>query len=186
MDQRTQLHLAIEMLKEVIDRDVEIPLKTFGLSMTPSIRGGEWIAVRRVSPERIAVGDVVIYENDDLFVAHRVIRKRCKDGRIYITTKGDAHLGAEAEIPAEKVLAKAIALKKPGRIIEMDSFRWRLTNSLIAYYSLFIDNLYRSVPFLHGALRRQADRPLGRLGMRIVGGIIHLPIRLLMGSWELK
>ena len=186
MDRRTQLHLAIEMLKEVIDRDVEIPLKTFGPSMTPSIQGGEWIVVRRVSPERIAVGDVVIYENGNLFVAHRVIRKRCEDGCVYLTTKGDAHLGAEGEIPAEKALAKVVALKKPGRGIEMDSLRWQLTNRLIAYYSLFIDSLYRGVPFLHGALRRQADRPLGRFGMRIVGAMMRLPIKLLMGSWELK
>lgn len=185
MDKEARLHLAMDMLKEVIERDVEVPLKTFGLSMRPSIRGGEWIVVRRAGTEEMNVGDVVIYQAGNTFVAHRVIRKRDHDGCPYLTVKGDAHLAAEGEIAAGEVVAKVVALRKADKMIDLNHPRWRLTNRLIALYSSWVDALYRSVPCLHGVLRRGSGRPLGRLAIRLVGGLIRLPTRLLIGSWEL-
>ncbi len=185
MDRETRLHLALDMLKEVIARDVEVPLKTFGLSMRPSIRGGEWIVVRRASADEIAVGDVVIYQAGNAFVAHRVIRRRRQGGRVLFTVKGDAHLAAEGEIPAEAVVARVVALKKADRRIDLDHPRWRLSNRWVARYSSWVDTLYRSVPFLHGVLRRGSGRPVGRLAMRLVSGLNRLPARLLIGPWEL-
>lgn len=185
MDKETRLHLALDMLKEVIDRDVEIPLKTFGLSMRPSIYGGEWIVVRRAGAEEIGMGDVVIYQSGPVFVAHRVIRKRQQDDRICFTMKGDAHLAAEGEIAAEEVVAKVVAMKKADKTIDLSRPRWRLANRLIALYSSWVDTLYRGVPFLHGILKRGGDRPWGRLVMRLVSSLNRLPTRLLIGSWEI-
>jgi hypothetical protein len=185
VDKETRLHLALDMLKEVIDRDVEIPLKTFGLSMRPSIRGGEWIVVRRAGTEEMNVGDVVIYQVGNTFVAHRVIRKRDQDGCLYLTVKGDAHLAAEGEIAAGEVVARVVALRKADKRIDLNHPRWRLVNRLIALYSSWVDRLYRGVPFLHGILRRGGDRPWGRLVIRLVSGLNRLPTRLLIGSWEM-
>ena len=185
MDKETRLHLALDMLKEVIDRDVEIPLKTFGLSMRPSIRGGEWIVVRRAGAEEIRMGDVVIYQSGPVFVAHRVIRKRQQDDRICFTVKGDAHLAAEGEIAAEEIVARVVAMKKADKMIDLNHPRWRLTNRLIALYSSWVDAFYRSVPFLHGILGRGSGRPFGRLAIRLVNGLNRLPTQLLIGSWEM-
>jgi hypothetical protein len=173
------------MLKEVIERDVEIPLKTFGLSMRPSICGGEWIVVRRADAKEMGVGDVVIYQSGPTFVAHRVIRRRHQDGRVYFTVKGDAHLAAEGEISADEVVAKVVALRKADKTIDLNRPRWRLANRLIARYSSWVDRLYRGTPFLHGILRRAGERPLGRLAIRLVSGLNRLPPRLLIGSWEM-
>lgn len=173
------------MLKEVIERDVEIPLKTFGLSMRPSIYAGEWIVVRRAGAEEISVGDVVIYQSGPTFIAHRVIRQRHQDGRVYFTVKGDAHLAAEGEIAAGEVVARVVALKKADKTIDLSRPRWRLANRLIARYSSWVDTLYRSVPFLHGILRRASERPWARLVIRLVSGLNRLPPRLLIGSWAM-
>jgi hypothetical protein len=185
MDRETRLHVALDMLKEVIERDEEIPLKTFGLSMRPSIRGGEWIVVRRAGAEEIGVGDVVIYQSGPTFVAHRVIRQRHQGGRVYFTVKGDAHLAAEGEVAADEVVARVVALKKADKTIDLSPPRWRLANRLIALYSSWVDRLYRGVPFLHGILRRASERPWGRLAIRLVSGLNCLPPRLLIGSWEM-
>ena len=185
MDRETRLHLALDMLKEVIDRDsMEIPLKTLGFSMSPSIRGGEWVVVRRAKPAQIAVGDVVIYQAGNTFVAHRVIRKRYHDGHLFFTVKGDAHLGAEGEVDAEAVVARVVALKRADKIIDLNHPRWRLASRLIALYSSWVDALYRSVPFLHGILRPGSDGPFGRLTIQMVSALTCLPARLLIGSWE--
>ena len=184
MNREMRLHPALDMLKEVIERDVEIPLKTFGLSMRPSIHGGEWIVVRRAGAEEISVGDVVIYQAGNTFVAHRVIRKRHQEGRVYFTVKGDAHLAAEGEIAAKAVVAKVVALKKANKMMDLNHPRWHLANRLVALYSSGVDVLYRSVPFLHGILRRKSGRPFGCLAIRMVSGLNRLPTRLLIGSWK--
>ena len=178
MDRETQLHLALDMLTEVIERDVEIPLKTAGLSMQPSICGGEWVVVRRAGAPEIGLGDIVIYQAGSIFIAHRVIRRRERDGRVFFAVKGDAQLAAE-EIAAERVVARVVALKKGDRRIDLDRPRWRMANRLIAGYSSWVDTLYRAMPRLPAALRPDSGRLPGRLAGRLVSSLNRLPARLL-------
>ncbi len=185
MDRETRLHLALDMLKEVIERDVEVPLKTAGLSMQPSICGGEWVVVRRISapepPGRgcpVGVGDVVIYQAGNIFIAHRVIRRRERDGRVYLAVKGDAQLAAE-EIAAEQVVARVVAVQRGDRRIDLDLPHRRLASRLIADYASWVDTLYRAMPGLPAMLRPGSGRLPGRLAGRLVGSLSRLPARLL-------
>ena len=184
MDRETRLHLALDMLKEVIERDVEVPLKTFGLSMRPSIHGGEWVVVRRAEAEEIDRGDIVIYQMANTFVAHRVIRKHCREGRLTFTVKGDAHLAADGEIEADAVVARVIALRRGGQTIDLSRSRWRVASKLVARYSSWVDTVYRSLPVLQGTLRRGSRRPSNHLASQLISGLNRLPAKLLMGSWE--
>jgi hypothetical protein len=183
MDRATRLSLAMDMLNEVIERDEDVPLKTFGLSMTPTIRDGEWVIVRRMRAEEVGLGDVVIYQAGNIFVAHRVIRKRARDGDIYFTVKGDAHLAAEGEITQEEIVAKVVALQKTDKRIDMDRPRWRLANRLIACCSSWVDRLCRDRNEQPGNEREESTRPLGRLSIGILAYLNHLLIKLLMGKW---
>ena len=180
MDRETRLRVALDMVKEVVDRDVEIPLKTFGFSMRPFIYGGEWVVVRRAQAEDIRVGDILIYQAGNTFVAHRAIRRRCRRGHTFYTMKGDAHLGAEGEIAAEDVVAKVVAIKRNGQAIDLSRARWRWTSRLLAFHSSLVDRLYRSLPFLHGSLRTRGERPAGRFALCLVGWLLRLPGRFLV------
>ncbi|MBN1976802.1 MAG: hypothetical protein JW918_05325 [Anaerolineae bacterium] len=181
MDRATRLSLAMDMLNEVIERDEDVPLKTFGLSMRPTIYGGEWVVVRRANPEKVGMGDVVIYQAGNVFVAHRVIRKRVQDGKVYFTVKGDAHLEAEGEIAAGEIVAEVVALQKTDKRIDLDRPRWRLANKLIAIWSAWVDSLCRGRVDRPGDERRV--RPLRRLFGGAVARLNHGLIKLLMGKW---
>jgi hypothetical protein len=178
MDRETQLHLALDMLKEVIERDVEVPLKTVGLSMQPSIYGGEWVVVRRAAAPEVRVGDVVIYQAGNAFIAHRIIRRREREGRVYLAVKGDAQLAAE-EIAAEQVVARVVAVKRGDRRIDLNHPRRRLASRLIAGYASWVDTLYRAMPRLPAVLRPGSGRLPGRLAGRLVSSLNRLPARLL-------
>ena len=178
MDRETQLHLTLDMLKEVIERDVEVPLKTAGLSMQPSIYDGEWVVVRRAATAEIGAGDVVIYQAGSTFVAHRVIHQREQAGRVFFSVKGDAQLAAE-EIAAERVVARVVAVKRGDQRIDLKCPDRRLANRLIAGYSSWVDTLYRAMPRLPAVLRPGSGRLLGRLLGQLVSSLNRLPIRLL-------
>jgi hypothetical protein len=188
MDRETRLEVALDLVKEVVMRDGEMPLKTAGLSMRPTVCGGDWLVVRRAVPADIVVGDIAVYQAGPRFVAHRVIRRRLDDaGRMWLTVKGDAHLGAEGELPAENVLATAVAVRsdRSGRILDLAGSRGRRVGRLIARYSSAVDWLYRSVPCLHGRIGLSPDRrarPLAGWANRLVGGLNRLSVRLLLGS----
>jgi hypothetical protein len=183
MDRATRLSLAMDMLNEVIERDEDVPLKTFGLSMVPFIHGGEWVVVRRVSAEEVGMGDVVIYQAGNVFVAHRVIRKRVQDGRVYFTVKGDAHLAAEGEIAEGEIVARVVALQKADKRIDLDRPRWRLTNRLIALCSAWVDGLCASEVGRYGDNRARNHQPWERRFIGVVAYLNHLLIKLLMGKW---
>jgi len=178
MDRKTQLHLTFDMLKEIIERDVEVPLKTAGLSMRPAIYDGEWVAVRRVATSEVGAGDIVIYQAGNVFVAHRVIRRREQAGQVFFAVKGDAQLAAE-EIAAERVVARVVALERGSRRIDLDRPGRRLANRLLAGYSSWADTFYRAMPRLPAVLRPGSGRLPGRLAGRLVSGLNRLPARLL-------
>jgi len=178
MDRETQLHLALDMLKEVIEQDVEVPLKTVGLSMQPSICGGEWVVVRRAAAREVGVGDVVVYQAGSIFIAHRIIRRREQAGRVFFAVKGDAQLAAE-EIAAEQVVARVVAVKSGDRQIDLNRPRRRLASRLIAGYSSWVDTLYRAMPRLPAMVRPGSGRLPGRLAGRLVSGLNRLPAWLL-------
>ncbi len=171
MDDETRHQLALDMLKEVIERDIEIPLKTFGSSMTPVICCGEWIVVRRALESEIQVGDIIIYQVGHTFVAHRVIRRVKKSGQTCFQVKGDAHLVSEGVLPAGQVIARVVSLKKGRRVISLEQPVWRRANRVIACYSSVVDMLYRRLPS-----RPDPTGPAGRL----VTALVRLPPRLLM------
>ena len=175
MDDETRLQLSLDMLKEVIERDTEIPLKTFGLSMRPAICGGEWIVVRRVAEGEVQVGDIIVYQAGGKFVAHRIIRRLEKGGQTCFRVKGDAQLSSEGVLPAGQIVARVVALKKKGREIDMDQTTWRRVNRIIAHYSSAIDRIFR-------CLHYRPDRT-GLVG-RLLTAAVRLPPRLLMLAWE--
>lgn len=86
-------------------------------SMSPVLNVGDLVIVKDVSEESgtvqedLSVGDVVIFEEGDSFVIHRVIEKN--DSERTFTTKGDYNNSADAPISFSQV--KGVLLKNiPG------------------------------------------------------------------------
>lgn len=86
-------------------------------SMSPALNVGDLVIVKDVSEENgtgqedLSVGDVVIFEDGDSFVIHRVIEKN--DSERTFTTKGDYNNSADAPISFSQV--KGVLLKNiPG------------------------------------------------------------------------
>jgi signal peptidase len=60
-------------------------------SMEPTFYKGDLVVVKGIEPERIQVGDVIVYQNPwrGIPVVHRVVGIEKTDSRIYFFTKGD-------------------------------------------------------------------------------------------------
>jgi signal peptidase len=60
-------------------------------SMDPTLKKGDLVVVKGVSPEDIKIGDIIVYHNplQGVAVVHRVIDIRKDGGKLIFYTKGD-------------------------------------------------------------------------------------------------
>lgn len=150
MNPKEKESISIELLKEVIERGDEIPLKTYGFSMGYTIRNGDWIKVKKTNTNNIRCGDIIIFQGGTKFICHRVITKR--NGNIF--TKGDSYLNLDNPIPEDKIIAKVTELNTNGRTIKLDTILNKTINRFIGIYFLIIWHIYRTFINLIPGLKR--------------------------------
>lgn len=129
-----------ELIDPLLGRGLSLRIRATGSSMSPFIRSGEFVILRRVPPTRLFIGDVILFTNHaGSLVLHRIIHifrktgglnktdriggtvRTCKSGGEgesvtprngwRIQTKGDAS-GIDPPISENNVLAKVVCIEK--------------------------------------------------------------------------
>ncbi len=96
--------------------------RALGGSMFPLIRSGDCL---RVAPaERYCPGDILLFEREGQWCAHRLIRIDAGTGDL--TFQGDAHAAADPPVPAHAVMGRVVAVERPGSLFRLDGFCNRL------------------------------------------------------------
>jgi signal peptidase I len=106
---------------DVLARKGSLPIKAHGFSMYPFIRNGDIICIQPSGINAFRVGEVVLYHSDEeKLVAHRIIGRRLKNGRIFLRMCGDATLDFNDWIPAGHVLGRVAAILRGHRVLRLD------------------------------------------------------------------
>ncbi len=104
---------------------VSFPAK--GFSMQPAIMDGDVLEAAPVAYPNLKKGDVLLYEDEEgKAVVHRLMGKAGRGGML--TLKGDAMVSFDRPVPADRILARIVAIERAGRRINLDSFYVRLVN----------------------------------------------------------
>lgn len=142
------MHLSDEFLKDLwqdsFAKNGKAWLRVTTGSMEPLIKPGELILIKKkIRPESINFGDLIVFEADGFFVAHRVIKKYFSDGKIFFLQKGDKG-GQAMEIPEEWIIGKVVAIEKiKGSLIRTDKGSGRYINYLfggLSYLQFYFHN----------------------------------------------
>ena len=83
-------------------------------SMWPSLQEGDLIFIRSVPKEELAVGDVVVWQNNKGFTIHRIVKLSANT----LTTKGDANFKEDEPVSYDGVVGRTLLWSegKPVRI----------------------------------------------------------------------
>src|SRR3984957_9245503 len=85
-------------------------LRVLGGSMTPWIRSGDLVFIKRFDFQRVSTGDVILFERDDRFFVHRIIGRVpnaiTRNGVSQLVTKGDGLDGVDAPVSAGEFLGR--------------------------------------------------------------------------------
>jgi hypothetical protein len=93
--------------------------------MLPLINDGEILRVQPANPDRLKVGQIVLFRQGSDFKAHRIIRKQ----RDQIITRGDASSEPDGAIRGGQIVGKIVAkeCQESGQIVLLDGVRARLS-----------------------------------------------------------
>lgn len=104
------------LLAEVLGEHGRARLRVTGSSMLPTLWPGDVVALERIDPEQLRVGDVILFQNQDRLFLHRIVAMDKTAHRF--TTRGDAMPQADPVVSSAQLLAKALSVETcPGRII---------------------------------------------------------------------
>jgi signal peptidase I len=98
------------------------PFAVLSGSMEPTLRTGDVVVSRRISPLEARVGDVVTFHDPDrggVLVTHRVRRVRAAGGKVVFVTRGDANNASERwRIDSDGELSRAVyRIPAVGRVL---------------------------------------------------------------------
>ncbi len=87
-----QQELSHALRKEAIKQGHSVQTVASGYSMFPFLRKGDLLTVEPVSMDKIKRGDVVVFESEEKWIAHRVIKIRNVTDGLEFLLRGDTRL----------------------------------------------------------------------------------------------
>jgi len=90
--------------------------KMNGNSMHPVLKDGDVGMVQQCDPEKLRIGDIVVFKLRDSFVAHRLIKIQKKGTQTIFTARGDKNLFNDPPFTAEALAGQIIQFNRGKKI----------------------------------------------------------------------
>lgn len=116
-----------------------------GYSMWPFLRAGQRIIARKIPPQELQVGDIILYNQADKVVCHRLVKVIKGDRGSCLYARGDNSTSRAELIPEEMYLGKAVAVIKAGRVINLNTRAQRGLGRLIIIIGPFFGQASRMI-----------------------------------------
>ena len=117
----TSLHT---LFGNLLSEGKTVQIAVTGLSMFPFLLPNDIIQVSPIKPENLKRGMVIVFQSDNIWVAHRLIKFDHKNGIAY--TRGDGRATKDNPLSYEQIKGVAVKIVKS---------RWKLAKFSIGKYS---------------------------------------------------
>jgi signal peptidase I len=120
-------------------------MPTVGKSMFPFLTGRDRIFISRCEQDKLRRGDLILFRRnneENIYVAHRLMRKIKNAHGYTLVTKGDAHLNYDKPINSDLLIGKITKIKTPYASIYLEGTAGRIIN-----VSMFLISLTRIIGF---------------------------------------
>lgn len=126
------------IINSLIEENGMIKLKMTGYSMFPFLKPGHYGIVVKVTPDKLKIGDIVVFSQNDHFIAHRLIG--ISEDRFIC--KGDAMKFSDVPVLPHQILGKLIAVEKKNKTVQLDTPKAvRVANCIVKFNKFYY---YRS------------------------------------------
>ncbi|GEM_PF-1436784 len=125
------------LLKESLQKGNTISVKISGKSMEPFIPEGSSLTVKAVHIDTVKSGDIILFINKDMVIAHRLFKKIKKDGSVFLKVKADASAIFDSLVHPDNLIGKVVSIRKGERHLYLDNPVMSLFGFFVSYITLF-------------------------------------------------
>jgi signal peptidase I len=112
-----------------------VHLRVISGSMSPWIRPGDVLTIRRAWTGELSPGAVVLYARQGRLIVHRVLRRCGSDDFPSLVTKGDALPNSDLVVSGTEVLGRATYIVRGRCLINLETRRQIIWSRLLAWVS---------------------------------------------------
>ena len=109
--------------KGLLAEGKEIKMRMGGHSMFPFLLPGDVASIISKPISNLCVGDVVVFDRGDRWVAHRLIRMEDTDEGVRYITQGDSCLRMDIPFGNEHLMGHVTAVFRNGHVIPVQRLR---------------------------------------------------------------
>ena len=126
-------------------KNISIPMKTFGTSMSPFFSDGDIVYLKRINPAQLMVNDFITFKEKSVLITHRIIYKSQKSlaDKYFFITKGDNNLIADKRIYPTSILGKVEKVNRNKWEIKVDNLYLIQSTYYFSEIVKFIKNMDR-------------------------------------------
>jgi signal peptidase len=117
-----QQELSHTLRKEIIGQGRSVQIIASGYSMFPFLRKGDLLTVEPVSMDKIKRGDVVVFESEEKWIAHRVIKIRINAEGLEFLLRGDTNLQFDPVVNSKNYVGAATTYVRNEKIYYPSQF----------------------------------------------------------------
>ena len=128
---------SIALWTDLLSKKSKLWLPVLSGSMLPLFHIGDKVLVQSINPDKIKVGHIVVFTNQDKLIFHMIIRKFNNNSNLSFLQKGDATINAEI-IRSEDIIGKVTAIRKRNRTICLNDRIWRVINHILTLFSFSV------------------------------------------------
>jgi hypothetical protein len=137
-----------ELIGEVLRLFGTARVRVTGCSMLPSVWPGDTLVIQRAVPQKVAVGDILLYLREARLVAHRVVSAEHFLGRSAFNVRGDALRRPDGRVVPAEILGTVSQIVRDGKS-SRPSRRLKSRSRLIGMLTCHSNALARVLVFAH-------------------------------------
>jgi signal peptidase I len=120
------------MENKIYFRNGLLGVRLKGTSMGPFVRDGDMVIIKKITSDKIRVGDIILYRIGEDFFAHRVLKRIANN---LFALKADAVTGIDRNVRVEEVIGKVVCIARGNRAANLQSSKWYIMNYFVLVYS---------------------------------------------------
>lgn len=138
------------LLKESLIMGNTISLTLTGKSMEPFIPEGSSLTVKAAHIDTVRAGDIILFINKDMVIAHRLFKKVRQDNGIFLKVKPDASASFDPLIHSDNLIGKVVSIRIDRKTVS-------LNNPISYFYGFFISRITLITGYISAILRAIAS-----------------------------
>jgi len=148
-----------------------------GNSMYPVLKDGDVGMVQKCDPEKLRIGEIVVFKLRDNYVAHRLIRINRNGALTYFTARGDKNLFNDPPFTAEVLAGQIVQFTRGKKILTTSDRKIRLLTAMNRTFRNLLIPLY-NLNFRLKAYSKKLTESYGSLkdNLKIIGKPARKPL----------